>query len=311
MRRAAEVESYEARYIMQSPKYHSGRYRGPCTKCRLGRDFAGAGQKSATVKILFQRHDGGGLCGLQGMIQNTWRSAALMKHFLPTATRMIATRLLQILMSVCSGILPVPFRMGVVEGGSRAYMASYNSMNGVPMTVHPVMEEVTRKEWGQDGIICTDAGAMTNLVKANKFSPDLEHAAAASVKAGIGQCLDNYRDAIRGAIQKKLLTEAEIDRSLTGVFRVMIKLGLLDPPAQVPYSKIGSEAEEPWATENHKALARLVTQKSIVLLKNSTSLLPLDRKNLKSVAVIGPRANEVLWIGTAARRLIESRPCKG
>ena len=76
-------------------------------------------------------------------------------------------------------------------------MASYNLMNGVPMTVHPVLENVTRKEWGQDGIICTDAGAMTNLVTSNKYSPDLEHAAASSVKAGIGQFLDRYRDPVK------------------------------------------------------------------------------------------------------------------
>ena len=58
----------------------------------------------------------------------------------------------------------MPFRMGVVEGGSRAFMASYNLMNGVPVTINPVLESVTRKQWGQDGIICTDAGAMRNLV---------------------------------------------------------------------------------------------------------------------------------------------------
>src|SRR5678809_1598408 len=108
----------------------------------------------------------------------------------------------------------VPFRMGVIEGGSRAFMASYNEMNNVPMTVNPVLAQVTRKEWGQDGIICTDAGAMTNLVKSNKYSPDLEHAATSSVKAGIGQFLDNYREAVRTALQKNLLTESDIDRSL-------------------------------------------------------------------------------------------------
>jgi beta-glucosidase len=74
----------------------------------------------------------------------------------------------------------------------------------------------------------------------------------------------------------------------------MIRLGLLDPPARVPYSSIGKESVEPWTTEKHKALALLVTQKSIVLLKNSANLLPLDKKSLKSIAVIGPRSNEVL-----------------
>jgi beta-glucosidase len=173
-------------------------------------------------------------------------------------------------------------------------MAAYNAVNKVPMTINPVMQSITREKWGQDGIICTDAGAMRNLVTAHKYYPDFETAAAATVKAGIGQFLDDYRDAVKGALKKGLLTEADVDRALRGNFRVIIRLGLLDPPSRVPYAAIGQESIEPWLTEKHKALALLATQKSIVLLKNSANLLPLDKKKLKSIAVIGPRANEVL-----------------
>jgi beta-glucosidase len=134
---------------------------------------------------------------------------------------------------------------------------------------------------------------MRLLVTGHHFSPDLEHAAAASVKAGINQFLDRYPDAVRGALKKGLLSEADIEKVIKGNFRVMIRLGLLDPPSLVPYSSIGA-GEDPWLTEKHRALARLVTQKSIVLLKNSKSLLPLDKRAVKSIAVIGPRANEVL-----------------
>jgi beta-glucosidase len=82
---------------------------------------------------------------------------------------------------------------------------------------------------------------------------------------------------------------------IKGNFRVMIKLGLLDPPEIVPYSKIGvSDTLEPWLSEKHKTAAREVTQKTIVLLKNSNNTLPLDKSKLKSIAVIGPRADEVL-----------------
>jgi len=188
----------------------------------------------------------------------------------------------------------VPFRMGIVEGGARAFMASYNEMNGVPMTVNPVLKDVASKEWGHDGIMCTDAGAMRTLVTSQKYSPDFESAAAASIKAGIGQFLDNYRDAVRGALKRGLLSERDIDEVLKTNFRVMIKLGLLDPPAMVPYAQIGSERDEPWLSEKHKSFARLIANKSIVLLKNSSDILPLDRTKIKSIAVIGPRANEVL-----------------
>jgi beta-glucosidase len=157
--------------------------------------------------------------------------------------------------------------MGVLEGGSRAFMASYNLMNGADDDQSGA-GECDASNGGQDGIICTDAGAMRNLVTSQKYATDFDQAAAACVKAGIGQFLDNYRDAVHGALKRSMLSEADIDRALTGNFRVMIKLGLLDPPSLVPYSTIGQEPDDPWQTEKHKAVARLATQKSIVLLKN-------------------------------------------
>ena len=108
------------------------------------------------------------------------------------------------------------------------------------------------------------------------------------------------------ALKQGLINEADLDRNLRGVFRVMIKLGMLDPKAMVPQARIGLEdgagkvlAKDPWWTPEAKALARKVTDESIVLLKNSAAeggkkLLPLDAKELKSIAVVGPYANEVL-----------------
>ncbi len=309
LRQAAEVESYEARYIFQSSKYHQGGIVIRSPNADLGRDprwgrteecYGEDPYFNGTMVVAFVR-------GLQGNDPKYWRAAALMKHFLANSNENDRDRTSSDFDErLFREYYSVPFRMGVIQGGSRAFMASYNSMNGVPMTVNPVLENVTRKEWGQDGIICTDAGAMTNLVKANKYSPDLEHAAAASIKAGIGQFLDNYRGAVVGALERNLLTESDIDRALKGNFRVMIKLGLLDPPAQVPYASIGSDPGDPWLSARHKAMARLVTQKSIVLLKNSTGLLPLNKQTIKSIAVIGPRGNEVLldwYSGTPPYRI--------
>jgi beta-glucosidase len=297
LKQAGAIEGYEARYVFQSSKYHQGGLVVRSPNADLGRDprwgrteecYGEDPYINGTMVVAFVK-------GLQGDDQKYWQAAALMKHFLANSNENdrdktssnFDERLFREYYSV-------PFRMGVVEGGSRAFMASYNLMNGVPMTVNPVLENVARKEWGQDGIICTDSGAMRNLVTSQNFSPDFDHAAAASVKAGIGQFLDKYPDAVRGALKRGLLTETEIDNALKGNFRVMIWLGLLDPPSMVPYSSIGSESEDPWLTEKHKAVARLATQESVVLLKNSQNLLPLDRQKVKSIAVIGPRANEVL-----------------
>ena len=97
---------------------------------------------------------------------------------------------------------------------------------------------------------------------------------------------------MKTAIETKLVNMAEIDDNLRGVYRVMIRLGLLDPAEMVPYNKI--KGDKPvWDNAEHKAFARKVTQESIVLLKNENHALPLDKSKLKSVAVIGPYADIV------------------
>jgi beta-glucosidase len=240
--------------------------------------------------------------GLQGDNPKYWRTAALLKHFLANSNEDTRDRSSSDFDErLFREYYSVPFRMGIVDGGARAYMAAYNAYNGIPCTVHPILKNVTVKEWGQDGIICTDAGGMRNLITAHKYLPDDDHAAAASILAGITQFLDRYPDAVRGALKNKLLTETDIDNVIRGNFRVMIRLGLLDPPEMVPYTNIHG-TDDPWLSDKHKSLAHLVTQKSIVLLKNSNDLLPLDKAKLKSIAVIGPRGNEVLmdwYSGTA------------
>jgi len=105
--------------------------------------------------------------------------------------------------------------------------------------------------------------------------------------------LDTYKPGTNEALQKKLITETDIDGVLRGVFRVMIKLGQLDPPAMVPYATIGT-GPEPWLSQKNRDFVRLITQKSIVLLKNDGGLLPLDKSKLKSIAIVGPRSEEVL-----------------
>jgi beta-glucosidase len=92
-----------------------------------------------------------------------------------------------------------------------------------------------------------------------------------------------------------LLTEADLDQALRGKFRTVIRLGVLDPRARVPCASIGTGGEaEPWTLAEHKKLALTVAQELVVLLKNESSLLPLNRNNIGSVAVIVPRANDVL-----------------
>jgi beta-glucosidase len=298
IRRAAAVEGYEARYIFQTDKYSKSRsglvIRSP--NADLGRDprwgrteecYGEDPYLDGTLAAAFAR-------GLQGDDPKYWQVASLLKHFLANSNENgrgssssdFDERLFREYYSV-------PFRMGIVEGGARAFMASYNAVNGTPMHVNPVLKDVAVGEWGEDGIICTDGGGMKLLVTGHKRFPDFAHASAAVIKAGIGQFLDDYRAPVREALKNKLLAESDVDKVLRNTFRVMLRLGLLDPPARVPYANI-KDTGDPWLTEKHKSLARLVTQKSIVLLKNEKNRLPLDRGKLKSIAVVGPRADEVL-----------------
>jgi beta-glucosidase len=305
LRQAAALEGYEARYIFQSDFQYAEGSRGtkhrragivvraPNTDLardpRWGRSEESYGEDpylTGTMASAFIK-------GLQGDDPKYWLTAALMKHFLANSNENgrggsssnFDERLLR-------EYYAAPFRMGVIEAGARAYMTAYNAYNGIPMAAQPILKDLTMREWGFDGIICTDAGALTNMVSDHKYYPDIEQASAGAIHAGINQFLDNYKAGISGAIDKKLVNLAEIDENLRGVYRVMIRLGLLDPPAMVPYTNIKGSAPA-WDNAAHKALARKVTQESIVLLKNSDHFLPLDKARLQSVAVIGPYADIV------------------
>lgn len=292
------IEGNEVRFAYQSPKYQRGGLIVRAPNADLGRDIRWGRTEecygedpffNGTMVTAFVH-------GLQGNNPNYWLAASLMKHFLANSNEDTRTfsnsnfdeRLLR-------EYYAVPFRMGVIDGGARSFMAAYNAYNEIPCTVNPIIRNITMNEWGVDGIICTDATAMSLMVTGHHFYNSMEMAAAQSIKAGITQFLDKYREPINDAIKTGLITETEIDSALRGNFRVMIRLGLLDPQEMVPYASIGSNGEgEPWLSEKHKDAVRKVTQKSIVLLKNENNVLPINREMVKSIAVIGSRADEVL-----------------
>lgn len=289
----ARIEATECRYIFQTSGFQHAGIVVRAPNADLGRDprwgrteecYGEDPFLTATLTVAFVK-------GLQGDHPRYWLTASLMKHFLANSNEdgrdnsdsVVDERLWREYYSY-------PFWRGVVDGGSRAYMAAYNAVNGIACAIHPMLKDITVDEWGQDGIICTDGGAMKLLVTAHKAEPDEAHAVAQIVKAGIGQFLDDYEAGANEALEKGLLTEADIDAVLRGNFRVMIKLGMLD--SDVPYAAIGG-IEKPWDRQDRRDFVREATRKSIVLLKNE-GLLPLDRKALRKVALIGPRSDEVI-----------------
>lgn len=298
MRILGEVEGYEVRYMAQSPKYKRGGLvvRAPnadlCHDPRWGRTEECYGEDpflNGTLVVSFIK-------GLQGNDPKYWQAASLMKHFLANSNEDTRTssssnfdeRLLH-------EYYALPFQMGVEQGGSRAYMAAYNKVNQIPMMVSPLLKDLTVNQWGQNGIICTDGGALKLLITHHNYYNSIEMGAAMAVKSGINQFLDDYEDGIWTALDKNLITEKDIDEVLKGTFRVMIKLGLLDQDKNNPFAKIGLNGEsEPWLSKKNQKLVREVTQKSIVLLKNDYETLPVKSKIIKKIAVIGQLANKVL-----------------
>ena len=309
LKRIAALEGYEARYDYQNPVIDRGGVvvRAPNADLsrdpRWGRTEESYGEDPylvGTLTVAFAQ-------GLQGPDPKHWQAASLMKHFLANenedgrahSSSDFDERLFREYYSV-------PFRMGIEQGGSRAVMAAYNSWNGIPMMINPVLKNVMIEEWGNDGLICTDGGALGLLITAHKSFPDKEQGSAAAVKAGINHFLDTYKDDLAKALKDGYVTEADMDASLKNLLRVYLRLGEMDPQGVDPYAEIGRKTDgevAPWERESSRVLARQATDESIVLLKNSNNTLPLDRTKLKTIALIGPWTDQVLldwYSGTPA-----------
>lgn len=185
------------------------------------------------------------------------------------------------------------FRTLVKEGQVYSVMGAYNRFRGESASASPFLFNILRKDWGFKGYIVSDCGAVTDIWKYHKITSDAATASALAVKQGLDlECGSCYKS-LKEALDRKLLTEADIDITLKRLFTARFKLGMFDPEEIVPYAQI------PYSVNNNAAhdwLARTASQKSIVLLKNQNNALPLSKK-IKTVAVIGPNANDVqsLW----------------
>jgi len=299
IQQVADIEATEIRFYTQNPNLNKGGLVMRAPNADLARDprWGRTEESYGEDAFLGSRLTVAFVKGLQGNDPKYWKSASLIKHFMANSNEDgrdstssdFDERLFREYYSY-------PFYKGITEGGSRAFMASYNSWNGIPMTIHPILKSVTRDKWGNNGIICTDGGALKLLVFSHKAFPTLTQGAAAVVKATVGQFLDTFKPSIYEALKTGLLTEKDIDAAIRGNFYVALRLGLLDADqTKIPYTNIGvTDTVSPWSKPETQAFVRKVTAKSVVLLKNSSNLLPLNISKIKSIAVIGPRADEVI-----------------
>ncbi len=181
------------------------------------------------------------------------------------------------------------FEMSVRWARAYSVMCAYNRFRGDACCGSRfLLTDVLRGTWGFEGYVVSDCGAIRNIWKTHKIVKTGPEAAALAVKAGTDLNCGSQYDSLKQAVKLGLLTEAEIDTAVTRLFRARFRLGMFDPPDRVPYASIPFEANN---TPEHAALALEAAHKSIVLLKNDRSLLPLP-KNLKRLAVIGPNADD-------------------
>ena len=182
------------------------------------------------------------------------------------------------------------FRAAIVEAKAGSVMCAYNRVNGEPACASKrLMTDILRAEWGFDGYVVSDCDAVKDIYEHHKFAKTMEEGVALAVKAGTElTCGYEYR-ALIPAIKQGHISEREIDTAVKRLFTARFRLGLFDPPELVPYSRIPFSVSDSAA---HRELARVAARESLVLLKNDNHALPL-RKDLKTVAVIGPNADSL------------------
>ena len=192
----------------------------------------------------------------------------------------------------------LPAFEALVEADVEAVMCAYNSTNGEPCCSNNfLIEQVLREQWGFKGHVLSDCWALVDLHTAagqggHGVVATQAQAAALAVQSGVSlNCGSTYLEGLPQAVREGLITEEEIDGQLALLLRTRFKLGLFDPKGSNPYDNIGIEVIN---SDAHRALAREVAQKGIVMLKND-GVLPL-RNDLSRYFVTGPNAanNEVL-----------------
>lgn len=177
----------------------------------------------------------------------------------------------------------------LVATGVEAVMGAYNRTLGEPCCGSKfLLGDVLRSRWGFQGHVVSDCGAIDDFHRHHHVTTDAASSAALAVKNGCDlNCGCTYNDLVV-AVQQGLITEAEIEVSVRRLLATKFKLGLFDPPAQVPWSGLSSAVVD---CEKHRALAREAAVESIVLLKNN-GVLPL-RADHESLLVTGPTAASV------------------
>ena len=179
------------------------------------------------------------------------------------------------------------FKALVQEAKVESIMGAYNRVNGEACNASPtLLKEILREEWGFNGHVVSDCGAIEDIYEHHKVFRIKEQAIAAAVKAGCDLCCGAAYESLDKAVQGGYLSEAELDTALERLFTTRFRLGMFDPPEIVPYAQIPMSVVD---CPEHRALALQAARESIVLLKND-GILPLA-DSYQTIGVLGPNAH--------------------
>ena len=177
------------------------------------------------------------------------------------------------------------FEACVREGEVEAVMGAYNAVNGVPSCCSErLLNDILRNEWGFEGHVVSDCGAIQDIAEKHRYAPDFASAAAVSLKAGCDLNCGNVYEHLTDAYEEDLVTEDDIDKALFRTLMTRAKLGMFE---KTEYDDIDISLV---ACEKHRALSFEAALESVGMLKNNGHL-PLKKEEVKSVAVIGPNGD--------------------
>lgn len=179
------------------------------------------------------------------------------------------------------------FEALVKEAKVEAVMGAYNRVYGESASgSFFLLTDILRKKWGFKGHVVSDCGAVDDIYGGHKIAKDVAEASAIALKSGLNLNCGGSFHALKEALERKLITEVDLDNALMPLMMTRLKLGNLTDDDESPYKNISDSVI---ASYTHAMVAREVAQKSMVLLKNNNHTLPL-KKDVKTIFVAGPYA---------------------
>ncbi|HEY2469052.1 MAG TPA: glycoside hydrolase family 3 C-terminal domain-containing protein [Terracidiphilus sp.] len=182
------------------------------------------------------------------------------------------------------------FRATITEGHADSLMCAYNRVDKVPACASKMLlGEILRGYWHFQGFVTSDCDAIDDIAATygHRYATDNAAASADGILAGTDTDCGTAYLALTDAVHKGLVTQAQLDVAVKRLFTARIKLGMFDPPQQVPFSTIPFSVVD---SPEHAELALRAARESMVLLKNDDHFLPLDPAKHQTIAVIGPLA---------------------